>query len=84
MKILSEFCDTLFTARKRSRWKVILLHLSVILFTMGVSVRGGVSLWGRVSVRETPTMYDKERAVGILLECFLVVCTFYFICILEI
>ena len=41
------------------------LHLSVILFT-GVSVQG-------VSVRENPRPSDgKERAVRILLECFLV------------
>ena len=40
----------------------------------GVSVQGvsfGGSLFGRVSIRETPP-YGNERAVRILLECILV------------
>ena len=42
----------LFTARKRSFGKVMFLHLSVILFTWGVCVRGGgVSVQRVVSVQ---------------------------------
>ena len=96
------------TARKRSCGKVIFLHLSVILFTgggslsgglcqrgslsrgalclgglspgrsltKGVSVQGG-SLSGEVSVGGRGlTLYGKERAVHILLECVLILsCT---------
>ena len=62
------------------------LHLSVILFTGGVSVQGGVSVHGGVFVQGglclggfyqgDPSPYIDVRAVGILLECILV--TYYF------
>ena len=65
------------------RGKVMFLHVSVILFTGGVSVSvpGGASVPGvlhlrgslslGVSVMESPP-YGNERAVHILLECILV------------
>ena len=76
-----------FSALKRSWRKVIFLHLSVILFTGGISVQGGPcpreslsrgspSLGGLClggSVRKTPTCTMKERGVRILLECILVI-----------
>ena len=39
---INKFCT--ITARKRSCGKVMFLHLSVILFTGGVSVPGGLCL----------------------------------------
>ena len=54
-----------FYRPQRSCGKVMLLHLSVILF-------GGWSLSRGVSVRETP-QYSYVRAVRILLECILVI-----------
>ena len=74
------------TTRKRSCGKVMFLHLSVILFTRGVSVQGGGILcsWRGTLSREggggsvqggshvDPPPYGKQRAVRILLECFFV------------
>ena len=49
----------------------MLLHLSVILFTWGVSVQG-VSVQRGLCQGDPP--YSKEQAVRILLECILVHC----------
>ena len=74
----------LVTASKRSCGKVMFLHLTVILFTRRVSVRGGVSVQGEglcpggsglcpggfLSGRHP--LHGNERAVRILLERSLV------------
>ena len=54
----------------------MLLHLSVILFTRGVSVQGGLCRGGSLSrgfsFMETPPHTVEERAVRFILECILV------------
>ena len=82
---LTIFSFGVITARKRSFRKVIFLHLSVILFTLGVSLTDIFLDRDPPGLRYPPghrhpldrdpldrhPPYSNERAVRILLECIL-------------